>query len=81
MTMQQLYLLVPLAPLAAAAIVGLFGPKLGRSLSHWLCILGVAVAFVASLVRLAGRRAPATCSTATSTPGCSRGTSGSPSAS
>ncbi len=50
MTMQQLYLLVPLAPLAAAAVVGLFGPKLGRALSHWLCILGVAVAFVASVV-------------------------------
>ena len=46
MTMQQLYLLVPLAPLAAAAAVGLFGPRLGRGLSHWLCILGVASAFV-----------------------------------
>jgi NADH:ubiquinone oxidoreductase subunit 2 (subunit N) len=50
MTMQQLYLLVPLAPLAAAALVGLYGPRLGRSLSHWLCILGVAAAFVGSLV-------------------------------
>jgi len=50
MTMQQLYLLVPLAPLVAALVVGLFGPKLGRSPSHWLCILGVAAAFAASLV-------------------------------
>ncbi|MGA8033662.1 MAG: NADH-quinone oxidoreductase subunit L [Casimicrobiaceae bacterium] len=50
MTMRELYLLVPLAPLAASVIVGLFGPKLGRSLSHWLCILGVAVSFVASIV-------------------------------
>src|ERR1700730_18782093 len=47
--MQQLYLLVPLAPLAGAIIVGLFGPKLGRSVSHLLCILGVAVSFVASI--------------------------------
>jgi NADH-quinone oxidoreductase subunit L len=48
MTMQQLYLLVPLAPLAAAIVVGLWGPKLGRKLSHRLCILGVAVSTVAS---------------------------------
>ena len=50
MTMQQLYLLIPLAPLAGAIAVGLFGPRLGRGLSHWLCILGVAVATVASIV-------------------------------
>ena len=50
MTMQQLYLLIPLAPLAGAVAVGLFGPKLGRGLSHWLCILGVAVATVGSIV-------------------------------
>ena len=47
-SIQQLYLLVPLAPLAAAIVVGLFGPKLGRSVSHWLCCLGVAVSMVAS---------------------------------
>ena len=46
--MKTLYLLVPLAPLLGAIVVGLFGPKLGRAASHWLCILGVAVAFVAS---------------------------------
>ena len=50
MTMQQLYLLVPLAPLAGAILVGLFGSRLGRSASHWICILGVAVAMVASFV-------------------------------
>jgi NADH-quinone oxidoreductase subunit L len=49
MTMQQLYLLVPLAPLAASVVVGLFGLQLGRRVSHWLCILGVAAAFAASL--------------------------------
>ena len=42
------YLLVPLAPLAAAIVVGLFGPKIGRSVSHWLCCLGVAVSMIAS---------------------------------
>jgi NADH-quinone oxidoreductase subunit L len=48
MTMQQLYLLVPLAPLAAAVVVGLFGTKMPRSMSHWLTIAGVAAAFAAS---------------------------------
>ncbi len=48
MDMQTLYLVVPLAPLAAAIVVGLFGPKLGRAVSHWLCILGVAASTVAS---------------------------------
>ena len=52
MTMQQLYLLVPLAPLGAAIVVGLWGPKLGRRASHSLCILGVAVSMVASVVIL-----------------------------
>ena len=49
MTMQQLYLVVPLAPLLASIVVGLFGAKLGRRVSHTLCILGVAVALAASL--------------------------------
>ena len=50
MTMQQLYLLVPLAPLAAAIVVGLFGAKMPRAMSHWLTIAGVSAALVASLV-------------------------------
>ena len=50
MTMQHVYLLIALAPLVASVIVGLFGPKLGRRVSHWLCILGVAVSTVASYV-------------------------------
>ncbi len=49
MTMQQLYLLVPIAPLVASVIVGLYGPKLGRVVSHSLCIAGVAVSLVASV--------------------------------
>jgi NADH-quinone oxidoreductase subunit L len=48
MTIQQLCLIVPLAPLAAAIVVGLFGPKLGRRVSHTLCIAGVALAMIAS---------------------------------
>ncbi|MEO8674845.1 MAG: NADH-quinone oxidoreductase subunit L [Casimicrobiaceae bacterium] len=48
MDIPQLYLVVPLAPLAAAIVVGLWGPTLGRSVSHWLCCLGVAVSMVAS---------------------------------
>ena len=47
--MQQLYLLVPLAPLFGAIVVGLWGPKLGRAASHWICILGVAVSMGASV--------------------------------
>src|SRR5947207_3662991 len=48
MNMQQLYLLVPLAPLAGAIVGGLWGPKLGRAASHWICILGVAVSTAGS---------------------------------
>jgi NADH-quinone oxidoreductase subunit L len=47
-SMQYVYLLVPLAPLAGAIVVGLWGPKLGRAASHWLCILGVAVSMAGS---------------------------------
>src|SRR5687768_1214597 len=50
MDIKTLYLLVPLAPLAASIIVGLFGAKFGRSVSHWLCILGVAASMAASYV-------------------------------
>ena len=59
MSMQGLYLLVPLAPLVASIVVGLFGARLGRSVSHWLCILGVAVSLGASLL-IANRIAPST---------------------
>src|SRR6266536_1920055 len=50
--MHYLYLLVPLAPLAGAIVVGLWGPKLGRAVSHWICILGVAVSMGASALIL-----------------------------
>jgi NADH-quinone oxidoreductase subunit L len=48
--MKALYLLVPLAPLAGAILAGLFGRQLGRSGAHGVTILGVLVAFLASVV-------------------------------
>jgi NADH-quinone oxidoreductase subunit L len=48
--MQQLYLIVPLAPLVGSIIAGLFGWLIGRSLSHWVCILGVGVSTWVSFV-------------------------------
>ncbi|HMG58523.1 MAG TPA: proton-conducting transporter membrane subunit, partial [Burkholderiales bacterium] len=48
MTDLQLYLLVPLAPLAGALIAGLFGPQIGRAGAHWVTIIGVAISFAAS---------------------------------
>ncbi len=52
MTMQQIYLAIPLLPLLAALIVGLFGHKLPRASAHWLTILGVGASFVLSLIVL-----------------------------
>ncbi|MEC5396472.1 NADH-quinone oxidoreductase subunit L [Uliginosibacterium sp. H1] len=49
-SMQKLYLLVPLAPLFGAILAGLFGRVIGRTASHVVTILGVAVALVASVV-------------------------------
>ncbi|WP_018605912.1 NADH-quinone oxidoreductase subunit L [Uliginosibacterium gangwonense] len=49
-SMQNLYLLVPLAPLVGAILAGLFGKQIGRSGAHIVTILGVAAAFVASLL-------------------------------
>ncbi len=48
--MQNVYLLVPLAPLLGAIAAGLFGKALGRTWSHRITILLVGVSFVASLV-------------------------------
>ncbi|TAN85725.1 MAG: NADH-quinone oxidoreductase subunit L [Gallionella sp.] len=49
MSMQNLYLLVPLAPLVGAVAAGLFGKCLGRAWSHRITIALVAVSFFASL--------------------------------
>ncbi|MBV2234099.1 MAG: NADH-quinone oxidoreductase subunit L [Sterolibacterium sp.] len=50
MDMQTLYLTVPLAPLAGALLAGLFGKQIGRAGAHTVTILGVAVAFIASVM-------------------------------
>ena len=47
--MENIYLLIPLAPLFGALVAGLFGKKIGRAGSHWVTILGVATAFALSL--------------------------------
>jgi len=47
--MQQIYLAIPLLPLLAAIVVGLFGKKLPRSSAHILTILGVGGSFALSL--------------------------------
>ncbi len=47
---QKLYLLVPLAPLFGAIVAGLFGKIIGRAGAHTVTILGVAIAFVGSVV-------------------------------
>ncbi len=48
-SMQQLYLLVPLAPLAGALIAGLGGRAIGRAGAHWVTIIGVTISFLASV--------------------------------
>ena len=49
MTMQQIYLAIPLLPLFAAIIVGLFGKQLPRAAAHVVTILGVGASFALSL--------------------------------
>lgn len=44
--MENIYLSLVLSPLVGAVIVGLFGTYLGRTLSHWIAIIGVAVSTV-----------------------------------
>lgn len=57
MTAQSLYLLIALAPLVSAVLVGFFGTGfmgswIGRRGSHALTILGVAISFIGSLIVL-----------------------------
>ncbi|MBI5918135.1 MAG: NADH-quinone oxidoreductase subunit L [Nitrosomonadales bacterium] len=49
MSMQSLYLLVPIAPLIGAIVAGVFGNALGRNWSHRITIALVALAFGASV--------------------------------
>src|SRR5438045_2832024 len=48
MTDLQLYLLVPLAPLAGALVAGLGGRRIGRAGAHLVTIIVVAISFVVS---------------------------------
>ena len=47
--MQNLYLLVPLAPLFGAIVAGLFGKVIGRTWTHRVTILMVAISLAASI--------------------------------
>ncbi|HRJ53362.1 MAG TPA: NADH-quinone oxidoreductase subunit L [Candidatus Thiothrix moscowensis] len=48
--MEAIYTAIPLASLFGAIVAGLFGKKIGRAGAHWVTILGVAVAFLLSVV-------------------------------
>ncbi len=49
MTMQTVYLLIPLAPLFGALVAGLFGRAVGRTGAHVVTIAGVAVSLAGSI--------------------------------
>jgi len=49
MSMQQIYLAIPLLPLLAAIIIGLFGKYLPRAAAHVVTIAGVAISFALSV--------------------------------
>lgn len=48
--MEAIYVLIPLAPLLAAIVAGLFGQKIGREAAHWVTIGGVGLAFFLSVI-------------------------------
>ena len=50
--MHSIHLLIILAPLLAAVVVGFFGHRIGRAGSHWLTILAVGISFVLSSIVL-----------------------------
>ena len=50
--MKTSYLVAAFAPLIGAIIAGFFGRKIGRTLSHWVTILGVLVSMIASFTVL-----------------------------
>lgn len=54
MSMEQIYLLIVLAPLAASLIAGLFGGTIGRVGAHSVTILGVGISCACSLYVLYG---------------------------
>jgi NADH-quinone oxidoreductase subunit L len=48
MSLKTILVLIPLLPLAAAAVAGLLRNQVGRAGAHWVTILGVAVSFFLS---------------------------------
>jgi NADH-quinone oxidoreductase subunit L len=50
MKMESVYLWTALSPLIGSVIAGLFGKKIGRAGAHWVTIIGVAVAFLLSVI-------------------------------
>ncbi len=47
--MKSTYLIIPFAPLIGAMLAGFFGKQIGRTMSHVVTILGVAISFILSL--------------------------------
>jgi NADH-quinone oxidoreductase subunit L len=52
MSMEQIYLAIPLAPLLGAILAGLFGRVIGRAGAHTVTILGVGIACLLSFLVL-----------------------------
>ena len=52
MSMESIYLAIPLASLLGAIIAGFFGKQIGRAGAHWVTILGVGTSFALSLLVL-----------------------------
>ena len=52
MSMESIYLAIPLASLLGAILAGFFGKQIGRTGAHWVTILGVGTSFVLSLIVL-----------------------------
>ncbi len=50
--MYNYYLIIVLAPLAAAITAGLFGKQIGRSAAHWITIIAVGSSFALSMLVL-----------------------------
>jgi len=48
MSLKTILILIPLLPLVAAVVAGLFRNQVGRAGSHWVAILGVAISFFLS---------------------------------
>lgn len=48
--MENIYLIIVLAPLVGSLIAGLFGKLIGRSGAHWVTIIGVGISSILSMV-------------------------------